>query len=127
MRSHVQILAWIFIVTNAMGVLAGFLGFLAFLGLGLFAGLAGAFEAIPFVGGIGAAIFLVVIAFCVPGLAAGIGMLGYQPWARILAIILSILGIFAWPIGTLLGIYGLWVLFNAETIRLFDGGSWKPY
>jgi hypothetical protein len=127
MRSHVQILAWIFIVTNTMGVLAGFLGFLAFLGLGLFAGVTGALEAIPIVGGLGAALFLIVIMFCIPGLAAGIGMLGYQPWARILAIILSILGIFAWPVGTLLGIYGLWVLFNAEAIRLFEGAGVKPY
>ena len=124
MKSHVQILSWIFIVINGLGVLTGFFGFLAFLGLGLFAGVTGALEAIPIIGGLGAVIFLIVIVFCLPGLASGIGMLSYQPWARIVAIILSIIGIFGWPVGTLLGIYGLWVLFNAETVQIFEGRSY---
>ena len=121
MRTHVQVLAWIFIVTNAMGLLGGLFAMLAFFGLGLFVGASGALEGIPFIGGLGAFVFFIVLVFCIPGLIAGIGLLSYAPWARILTIILAILGLAGWPVGTLIGIYALYVLFNPETTRLFDG------
>ena len=34
-------------------------------------------------------------------------------------ILVSIFGLFSWPIGTLFSIYSLWVLFNSETTMLF--------
>ena len=121
MRSHVQILAWIFIVLNAFTLLMGVLGLLAFMGLGIFAGIGGAFEALPIVGGLGVFLFLVVLALSLPGLLAGIGLLTYAPWSRILAIVLSILHLFNFPVGTALAVYGLYVLFNPETSHLFGG------
>jgi hypothetical protein len=56
----------------------------------------------------------------VPAIIAGIGLLSYQPWSRILTIVLSVLGLLNFPIGTVLGVYGLWVLFNSEAVRLFE-------
>jgi hypothetical protein len=121
MRTHVQILGWIFIVTNALGVLGAVFGLLAFLGLGLFVGVTGALEAIPIIGGLGVILFFFLLLFCLPGLIAGFGLLTYAPWARILTIVLAIIGLAGWPVGTFIGIYALYVLFQAETIRLFDG------
>jgi hypothetical protein len=40
-----------------------------------------------------------------------------------LAIILAILNLIFFPIGTILGIYTLWVLFNDETKTLFETES----
>jgi hypothetical protein len=55
----------------------------------------------------------------IPGLVAGWGLLKFRPWARILGIVVSILGLLVIPIGTIIGIYGLWVLLNKDTERLF--------
>jgi hypothetical protein len=44
------------------------------------------------------------------GIAAGWGILTFQPWARMLAIVFGCLSLFEVPFGTALGIYTLWVL-----------------
>ncbi len=53
------------------------------------------------------------------GIIAGAGLLGRQPWARILAIVLGIISLLHFPFGTALGIYTLWVLLPAESEREF--------
>lgn len=53
------------------------------------------------------------------GLVGGIGLLSYQSWARYLIIVVAALGCLNIPIGTLKGVYSLWVLLQDETIRLF--------
>jgi hypothetical protein len=47
-------------------------------------------------------------------------------WARIAGIVLAIIHLINIPVGTALGIYALWVLFNKDTERLFDGGAAQP-
>jgi len=54
-----------------------------------------------------------------PSIIAGVGLLHFKPWARVLAIILSVIHLFSVPFGTALGIYGLWVLLQRETESLF--------
>ena len=54
-----------------------------------------------------------------PGLLAGFGLIAHKPWARILAMIVCILGLPSIPLGTALGIYGIWVLAKEETAELF--------
>jgi len=65
------------------------------------------------------------LCFFLPGIiayvAAGYGLLNYKNWARILAIILAILNLILFPIGTALGIYTLVIMFNDETKALFNG------
>jgi hypothetical protein len=39
------------------------------------------------------------------------------------AIIWAILSLFNFPVGTLIGVYMLWVLFNDETKRIFEVGA----
>ena len=46
--------------------------------------------------------------------AAGVGLMQYQSWGRTLAIIMSVILLLKFPIGTAAGIYGLWVLLSAE-------------
>jgi hypothetical protein len=54
------------------------------------------------------------------GLVGGIGLLSYMPWARFLIIVVAALGCLNIPIGTLKGVYSLWVLLQDETIKLFE-------
>ena len=54
------------------------------------------------------------------GLVGGIGLFTYQPWARYLVIVVSALGCLNIPIGTLKGVYALWVLLQDETVKLFE-------
>jgi len=54
------------------------------------------------------------------GLVGGLGLLQFVSWARYLVIVVAIIGLLNIPIGTLKGVYSLWVLFQDETIRLFD-------
>jgi hypothetical protein len=123
MQTHVKVLAILHIVFGALGVLIG-LGIFAFFG-----GIAGLIHmdhdpdaalAIPMMGAIGGFVMIVLLAVSIPGIIAGIGLMKYQSWARILTIVLSILDLVSIPFGTALGIYGLWVLFTAEGARLFE-------
>jgi hypothetical protein len=49
------------------------------------------------------------------GILAGWGLLERQPWARTLAIMLGFFALFHFGVGTVLGIYTLWVLLPAES------------
>lgn len=53
------------------------------------------------------------------GLVGGIGILAYRPWARYLVIVISAIGCVNIPIGTVKGIYAIWVLIQDDTIKLF--------
>lgn len=48
------------------------------------------------------------------GICVGLGLMQRQPWARIVAIILGVLSLFHFPLGTALGVYTLWVLLADE-------------
>jgi hypothetical protein len=54
------------------------------------------------------------------GLVGGIGLLSFQSWARYLVIVVAALGCLNIPIGTLIGVYSLWVLLQDDTVKLFE-------
>ncbi len=53
------------------------------------------------------------------GVIGGIGVLTLKPWARIVVMVVSVIGCINIPIGTLAGVYSLWVLMQEETVKLF--------
>jgi hypothetical protein len=57
------------------------------------------------------------------GLVGGIGLLAYKSWARYIVMVVAALGCLNIPIGTLKGVYTLWVLLQDETIKLFDANK----
>jgi hypothetical protein len=123
MQTHVKVLAVLFIVFSALGVLAA-IALLAVFGAS--AGIVGAAAepgdaalAIPIIGlaGMGLVIFLLLVSL--PGLIAGFGLLNLKPWARILGIVLCAINLINIPVGTIFGAYGLWVLLNKETEQMF--------
>lgn len=130
MAQHVKILAVLHIALGLLSVVGG----LIVLGvMGGLAGLVGAVEhsedvfiAVPVLGGIGGIVFVVLTLLGLPGVIAGFGLLGFRPWARILAIILSAFDLFHVPFGTALGVYGFWVLLSRESEQLFAGSPAAP-
>lgn len=123
MQTHVKVLAVLFIVLSALGVLLAC--FLLFL-FGGVAGLVGtsgdadAAVAVPIIGLTGMALVIFTLALSLPGLITGFGLLNFKPWARILGIVLCAINLINIPFGTVMGAYGLWVLLNSETGRLFS-------
>lgn len=134
MRENVKIVAVLNIVLGCLGALGGLIVLMVFGGL---AGMAGysantssnqdAAAAVPILALIGTAIAVFLFVLSVPAIIGGWGMLKFRPWARILMIIVSALNLLHFPIGTAIGIYGLIVLLNDETRRLFEtGGAYVP-
>jgi hypothetical protein len=123
MITHVKIVGVLHIIMGGFGLLIG-LAFLVFFG-----GLASAvgfsdhsrdsLAAIPILGTIGVFLFMLIALLSLPGIVAGVGLLGLKPWARMLTIVLSVLHLFNVPFGTALGVYGLWALLSPETEALF--------
>ena len=69
---------------------------------------------------IGQSIGAVLFIFAVPGFICGYGLITKKAWSRVFGIILSCLSLLSIPIGTIIGIYGLWILFKDETKDLFS-------
>jgi len=53
----------------------------------------------------------------------GYGLLTKQPWSRILGLVMSFVGLCSIPIGTALGIYGMWTLFDEDAIALLNSNT----
>jgi len=58
-------------------------------------------------------------------IAGGVGLLSCKPWARILTLVMGAIGLLNIPIGTLKGVYIIWVLVQSETVSLFEKGCPK--
>jgi len=130
MTTHVKVLGVLYIAFGALGVCGALFLALAF---GTVSGIVGlnadagdAAIALPVIGIAGTALVMFLLAVSVPGLITGIGLLKFRPWARILGIVLSAINLINIPFGTILGIYGLWVLLNKETERMFSGAPVTP-
>ena len=124
MSTHVKVLAVLFFVGSAFGLLGALL--LA-IGIGGAAGIiATAAEeedaalAVPILGMAGSILITWLLVISLPGIVAGIGLLKFRSWARILGIVLCAVCLLGFPIGTVFGIYGLWVLLSKDTERLFQ-------
>ena len=124
MQTHVKVVAVAFIVFGALGVLAGFVLMALFGGAAGIVGAAAESEdaafALPIIGLTGGVLTAFLFAVSVPGLVTGWGLLSWRPWARILGIVLCAIQLIHIPLGTILGVYVLWVLLNGETERLFS-------
>lgn len=123
MLTHVKVLAVLYLVLSALGVLGALFMMMMF---GVAAGSVGlsgdpdAAMAAPIITLIGSGFVIFLLIVSIPGLVLGWGLLQLKPWARILGIVLCAINLINIPIGTVLGAYGLWVLLNAETERLFS-------
>jgi hypothetical protein len=117
MKTHVTILGWLNIADGALTLLIGALAFIFLTGIGF---ASGDLEALPILAAVGTTAGLFLFTLAIPSLLAGIGLLWEKNWGRILAIVVSFFNLLWFPVGTALGIYGLWVLLRQEATDYFD-------
>ena len=120
MEKHVTLVAIIYIVFGAIGILIG----LFLLVVIIFGGLiSGDPEAMTITGIVGTTLCGFFLLLSAPKVIGGIGLLKRRGWAKILVLIISILDLANIPIGTAIGIYTIWVLLNEKTAQLFTNTS----
>ena len=118
MEKHVTIIGVFHIGIGLMGLLAAAIVFLAVVGGGL---ISGDPTAIRITGVVGTTVAGFVGLLSLPWVVGGFGLLQHWSWARFLTLILAVVELTGVPIGTLLGIYTIWVLIHDETEKLFAG------
>jgi len=127
MQTHVKVLGVIYLAVGGLMLLAALFLLLTIGGVAGIVGVSADPEdaaiAIPVLGFAGTALALFLGVFAVPSLVTGYGLISYKSWARIVGIILSAISLINIPIGTIVGAYGLWVLLNKDTERLFNTAS----
>ncbi len=112
MDSHKRILGIIYTVTSIISILVAFFLNIFFSVLWTFVmSQAGADEQLPlqFISALFEYLPWIIIVFSIPSLVAGIGLLNKASWAMTLALILGCLKLISFPVGTVIGVYTIWV------------------
>jgi hypothetical protein len=121
MRKHVTVVGAIHIGFGFIGLIGALAAFFA---LNFAKGVVGN-EEIPtmVLGFLSVSVPLLIGFLSTLGLVGGIGLLSFQSWARYLVMVVAAVGCLNIPIGTLKGVYSLWVLLQDDTMKLFNGKS----
>ncbi len=117
METHVKVVGWLNIVLSILAIAAGLCVAVVVIGGGV---ISQDDTAITVTGIVGMVLLGIALVLAIPGLIAGIGLLRYKNWARVLAIILGVLNLMNIPVGTAVGIYTLYVMLDDETSALFN-------
>jgi len=99
------------------GTLSGLIAIFDILFFGGDATLAGYFNVTPILVDVWLCAALVLMLPCI---VIGIAILGFRGWSRWAGIVLSILEMLVMPLGTIVGIYGLIVLFSEDVDMIFS-------
>jgi hypothetical protein len=122
MTTHVKVLAVLGLVCGALGLAGALFSSIFF---GVLATLIGASHdehatiGLAVLGLTGLAFTTYLIVTSAVSLLCGWGLLKRRRWARILGIILAAVSLIEFPLGTVVGAYALWVLFNKKTEEMF--------
>ena len=113
---HIRLLGWIHVIGSAIFFILGGFIFIFLAGIGLASGDQTAAAILSIVG---SSVGILMVVLAIPELLAGYGLLKGKSWGRILAIVVGILSLFNFPLGTLIGFYSLWVLLPGEAESYF--------
>jgi hypothetical protein len=116
MEKHITFVAALNIAFGFLGLFFAAFLFVAIVGAGI---ISGEPEARTITSIVGTALAFFLIITSLPEIIGGFGLLKRKAWARILILIVACLDLLWIPIGTIIGIYVLWVLLNEETAQLF--------
>jgi hypothetical protein len=122
---HVRILGAMLIMFGVMGALLALVAMALFgspFSLIIDASQAGTGESLnlPMVEILGSVLMLVALVLAVPMVIAGMGLRQFRPWSRELTMVVCALMLAEFPIGTLLAVYGFWVVLSPEVEPLFS-------
>jgi len=113
---HLKILAYIRIGIGSLFLVGALAIFLIMAMPGIASGVR---KDMAILSAFGLAFAVFPLALAVPNLVGAAGLIKRRPWARILVLIVSTMDLFAFPVGTIIGIYTIWVLVQKETVELF--------
>ena len=119
MEQHVTILGVLNIAWAAVEIMVAMIIFVAVAGGGM---LSGDIEVMTITTTVGFIIAFIFLVFAVPGLIGGIALLKHREWGRILTLVTGFLKMPIIPLGTMLGIYTIWVLLNEDAKKIFVKG-----
>ena len=121
MEKHIQVLGILFIALGILGILGSIAVLVLFIGSGIASGVATDEPGLSLLlAGLGVMIAVIILLTSLPGVIAGYGLTKKLHWGRPLGIIMAIVNLPGLPIFTAFGIYGLWVLFHEDTIKIFE-------
>ena len=63
---------------------------------------------------------VILLLIAMPSVAAGVGLLRYRSWGRILTLVLSFVRLLEFPLGTITAIYSFWVLLSRGGKNFFN-------
>jgi hypothetical protein len=122
MDTHVKVVGVLNIALGACGLAGALFLMLIFGGAASIVGWSNdpdAAIAVPIIGITGMAVVTFALLLSLPAVIIGIGLFRLRPWARIAGIVLSFFHLIWIPVGTIIGVYSLWVLFSKDAERLF--------
>jgi hypothetical protein len=117
MKKHVTLVAAFQIGFSTIGIIGAIIMFFAFSFVQAIVGdvdVAG-----PVLRFLGSFIPGMTLLVSILGLIGGIGLLSFQKWSRVFVMVIAAVGCLAIPVGTIIGVYTLWVLLQDDTIKLF--------
>jgi hypothetical protein len=116
MERHIKVVAALQIGYSILGIFIGILLFTVFHLIGDFSGDHEAEFVLSIIANVMITMFAVL---SIPGIIAGMGLFKRKEWARILTLILSVLHLLSFPIGTAVGVYSIWALVQPEVVEAF--------
>jgi hypothetical protein len=122
MDRHVRTLSFLFI---AGGIAGAPLGIILLFKLGPVTNFLLAFVSrklamsVPFAVMYVTAVSWMLLLLAVPAIVSGFGLRKYNEWARVIALVVALACVIIFPLGTILGAYGVWVLLSPESEYLF--------
>lgn len=116
MEKHINVVAALQIGLSILTMVIGVIIYIVFFLVGDFAEEQEAKFVLSIVSNV-LIIFFVVLS--IPGIIAGIGLFKRKEWARILTLIISVLELFNFPLGTAVGVYSIWALAQHEVVDEF--------
>jgi len=122
MEKHVHVIAALQIGLSIFGIIIGIIILVILSTIGVLVDDKDANFILPLIGNI-IAVFIFLLS--VPGIVAGIGLMKHKEWGRILTLILSVINLLNFPLGTVIGAYSIWALVQNETVDLFRPESKK--
>jgi len=122
MEKHINIVAALQIGFSIFGIIIAVLVFVVLNLIGNFADDREASLILPIIANAVATFFVIL---SLPGIVGGIGLFKRKEWARILVLILSVLNLFNFPIGTAVGVYSIWALVQPEVVAQFGDAPVK--
>ncbi|MDD2381275.1 MAG: hypothetical protein WCY58_11010 [Mariniphaga sp.] len=116
MEKHINVVAALHIGMSILGILLGFFLCVMLIFVGDFSN----DQQAQFVLSILAKVLIVfILLVSIPGIIAGIGLFRRKEWARVLTLVISVIDLIHFPVGTAVGVYSVWALVQPEIVAQF--------